>query len=855
MINLYDILEASNGQLFGEPAAHIFTDFCFDAQRTQEANLFIALKTDRGDTHQHMREAMERGALGLLCTRPPDFDTTGITVIIVKDTETALINWSRFILHKHGTQVVAVSGSVGKSITVEAVRQVLGTRYAVHCSNGENSGRLSLPLALAGLTAEHDFLVIELDVNQPGEMAAMIQAVLPDVAVITSISHAHTDAFGELSEIIAENRLLLDRLPQTGLAVFNLDDELVAGLRGQTQARKLTVGIDAFGADLMAYNVVVSMTTTGFDLRFGGERHVGRWTNWLGKHQLYAILAALAVGLHYDIPLNDETLRVLTSLPTMPGRMTPLTGLNNSTLIDDTFATTPQSALAALEWLHAMNSGLPPENRSRLIFVLGDMDHLGSYSQFGHRAVGHRAAEVADVIITEGTDAALAARAALDKGLESGQVCSTYSVQDTVTTLRDRFGLAASDTVIIAGGASARMEQVVAALLADPSDRQRLARQSTNPDAALLVEPARLSWTEIDLDAIATNVRALKRHVGEQVALMAVVKANGYGHGAVTVARTALLNGAEYLAVSSVSEALELTESGIKPPILILNYTPVSAVRQAIRENLTLTVYDLDLARAYDRVARELGARLQVHIKIDTGMGRLGILAKDALNLFRYLPSLSFLEVEGVYTHFAAADEDPEFTAQQVKTFRDVLRPLRASGLNFAYIHAANSAGTLSTHENHFNMVRCGLAIYGLSPSQQVRILPEMRPALTWKTVVAQVKTLPEGHSVGYGRTYVTEGNERIAVLPVGYSDGFRRAPDNWGEVLVHGQRAPIIGRVSMEKTVISVSHIPDVSIGDEVVLLGSQGDQTISADDVAARIGTISYEVVTGILPRSARR
>ena len=357
----------------------------------------------------------------------------------------------------------------------------------------------------------------------------------------------------------------------------------------------------------------------------------------------------------------------------------------------------------------------------------------------------------------------------------------------------------------------------------------------------------------VDLGALAANYRLLRDAAGGECG--AVVKADAYGHGAVAVARTALLNGAVYLAVSSINEALELRESGIDAPILLLNYTPLSAVRQAVRQRLTVTLYDLDLARAYDRAARELGEKLLVHVKIDTGMGRLGVMPKEAMNLFRHILTLKSLEVEGVYTHFASADEDADYTAFQVRNLRELLKPLRASGFNFRYIHAANSAGTIASADNHFNLVRVGLAMYGLTPSTAVPLPDGFKPVLSWKTVIAHVKTLPSGHAVGYGRTYYTQTEQRIAVLPVGYADGFRRAPNNWGEVLVHGQRAPLIGRVSMEKATINVTHIPDVSIGDEVVLLGQQGSEIITAEEIAARLGTINYEVVTNILPRVPRR
>jgi alanine racemase len=334
-----------------------------------------------------------------------------------------------------------------------------------------------------------------------------------------------------------------------------------------------------------------------------------------------------------------------------------------------------------------------------------------------------------------------------------------------------------------------------------------------------------------------------------------VVKANAYGHGAIPVARTALLNGAEYLAVASMYEALELRGAGIDAPILVMSYTPTQVIRQAVRQNITVTIYDADLALAYDRAAREAGGKLKVHVKVDTGMGRLGVLAADSIPFFRAVLSLAHLDIEGVYTHFSVADEDRTYTMDQVRAFQKVLSPLRAAGFPFKYVHAANSAGTLISKETHFNAVRTGLAMYGLSPSDMARVPGSFKPVMSWKTMIAQIKNLPADHPVGYGGTWRSPKAERIAVIPVGYSDGLRRAPQYWGHVLVKGQVAPIIGRVSMEKTTINVSHIPDVAIGDEVVLIGRQGELTISADDIARRLGTISYEVVCGIAPRAPRR
>lgn len=850
MISLYDILEAANGQPFGEPGPQLFNDFCIDARLASDSNLYVAIKTERGDGHQFMREAVENGATGIVCVRPPDFDTEGLSIIIVKDPLAALLSWSHYVLGTLGVQVVGVGGLVNNSVTIETIRTVLGTRYKVLSGNEEGSnlvGSVKIPMALAKLTPEHRVVVLDLEALHPGDMGDIVGAVRPHVGVITQMGYL--DTYDSPEQIADENALLLDYLSPTGLAVLNYDDDQVRGLTGRTRARVMTIGSEVFGADIGAYNIVVGPTGTGFDVRYEGGRHIGRWTPLLGKHQLYSILAALAVGTYFDVPMPDA-LKALTEMQPLPGRMKPLNGVNGCLLIDDSYDADPQSTLAALEWLQAVT-----DEEHRAIFVLGDMDNLGATSQRSHRAIGQRASEFVRLFITEGTDAAVAGRAALDQGMDSRDVRITYSVQDAAGYLVNAAGLTASDVVLIKGSPSARMELVTQALLADPQYTELLPRPQLLTSSDYRLRSSQPSWLEIDLDAVANNVRAIKAHIGDQVALFAVVKSDAYGHGAVAVARTAMLNGAEYLAVSNINEAMELRDAGIDTPILVLSFTPPQAIRQAVRQRITVSVYDLELARAYDRAAREAGGKLLAHIKMDSGMGRLGILASEAVPFFRHMLKMEHIEIEGIYTHYSMADENPVYTNIQTNVFRDALAPLRAAGYSFRYVHAANSAAMLASRDSHFNAVRVGLAMYGLSPSDGVRVPDGFRAAMTWKTIVAQVKTLPPGHPVGYGNTYLTRGEERIAVLPVGYADGFRRAPHNWGQVLVHGQHAPVIGRVSMEKTVISVAHIPNVSVGDEVVLLGAQGQNRITAEEIARRLGTINYEVVTSILPRVPRR
>ena len=326
--------------------------------------------------------------------------------------------------------------------------------------------------------------------------------------------------------------------------------------------------------------------------------------------------------------------------------------------------------------------------------------------------------------------------------------------------------------------------------------------------------------------------------------------------------------------MACLSEGIALRQARITAPILILGYTPAWQARDALRHDLTATVFDLEVGQAFARAALALDRPARLHVKVDTGMGRLGIFPHAAVGLIVALAALPGVTVEGLFTHLAVADGISEwetrYTADQLTAFAEVLADLHTAGITLPLIHAFNSAallqmtnapgegrhglGTCEALGTSATIFRTGIAVYGLDPSPQVRCPPDFRPALTWKTQVAQVKELPPGSYVGYGATYRTSGLERIAVIPVGYADGFRRGPQHWGEVLVRGRRAPIVGRVCMDQAMLNVSTIPEVRQGDEVVLIGSQGSDRITAEEVAARLGAINYEVVSAILARVPR-
>ena len=360
------------------------------------------------------------------------------------------------------------------------------------------------------------------------------------------------------------------------------------------------------------------------------------------------------------------------------------------------------------------------------------------------------------------------------------------------------------------------------------------------------------NFVEVDLGAIENNIRLIAERSRTQV--MAVVKANAYGHGAVPVAQAALNAGASWCGVARLDEALLLRQAGLDCPVLVLGYTPPGRFEQAIAQRVSLVVWSREQVQQVSSAARKMGQKARVHLKVDTGMSRLGVQLQEALELARALASAEGVQFEGVFTHFARADElEPAPTDRQEALFQEVLRQLHTEGLKPAYVHAYNSAASLTRPATYTNLVRTGIAIYGLDPSDECSLPPSFRPALSWKAVLSQVKMLPSGRGLSYGHEYTTRATERIGTVPVGYADGMRRITGK-NQVLVGGQRVPVVGRVCMDQILVQLDGVPQAKMGDEVVLIGSQGEERISAEEIAVRWGTNNYEVVCGIQSRVPR-
>jgi len=367
----------------------------------------------------------------------------------------------------------------------------------------------------------------------------------------------------------------------------------------------------------------------------------------------------------------------------------------------------------------------------------------------------------------------------------------------------------------------------------------------------------RPTWAEVNLAQLRRNFLALKKRASPGAAMMAVVKANAYGHGAVEVARMFVEAGADQLAVAALGEALELRTAGIRCPILVLGWTPPEKAASALEYDIMLSLYSASEAAVLSQLAGSTGRTLRYHLKVDTGMGRIGLDAADesALDEAVGIASMPGLSLEGCFTHFADADgDDPSYTVEQLGRFHRFIQALEARGVTTKVKHAANSAALVRFPETHLDMVRPGIVMYGYYPSPHVDHVPGIGPALSFKTRIAHLKWVEEGAAISYNCTYHAPGQRRIASLPVGYADGFNRHHSNGGEVLVGGQRCHVVGRVCMDQTMVDVTGVEGVQVGDEVVLMGQQGSEVISADERAEELGTISHEVLCAIARRVPR-
>lgn len=361
----------------------------------------------------------------------------------------------------------------------------------------------------------------------------------------------------------------------------------------------------------------------------------------------------------------------------------------------------------------------------------------------------------------------------------------------------------------------------------------------------------RPTWAEVNLGNLEYNLNQVRKLLAPQTKIMVCVKADAYGHGLAPVAKRLMACGIDYLGVASIDEGINLRQANINLPVLVLGPILKKDIPALFKYNLSPTVCTEELAVALDNTAALKGKAVKIHIKVDTGMGRLGILCKDALSFIKKVRKLKFINIEGVFTHLACADTNREFTLRQIGIFNRLISELKKEGIRIPLVHTANSMGVIGYRESHFNMVRPGLVIYGLYPKEDIGI--NLKPVLKLKTKVVYFKRVPAGYGISYGHTYVTKRGTTVVSLPIGYGDGYPRNLSNKAPVLIRGRRFKISGRVCMDQIMVDVGNL-SVKIGDEVVLIGSQGKNKVTAEELARLSDTIPYEIVCGLGNRIPR-
>ncbi len=823
MLHLSELLAgaASQAPVVLTRGSEQFTEIANDSREVVGGELFVALRTATGDGHSFIREAHARGATGFLVERPVDdlvpwarSDWAGPrpTVVKVDNCRRALAEWASLRLAQ--SELVVITGSLGKSTAQAAlVPAWAAASGGPVLGNGDRNDPLGIPLALAAGPARPRRVVLEVVAANQLEESLLLRMLRPRVWCVTSTSDAEA-LYWRSPAALAD---LLARLaPAEAVVVRPMADPWLE--RAFHQRHQVTFGALGSGADVEV-GELDSDPTWPQPWRC---RVVIQGVSWDVPSRLHPTVTQTAWGgaLGSLIALGLDpapAVAALSAVGTLPGRLSLLPGLGGGLVLDDSVDATPLSVALAggalLElpgphlavvgsapWQSALGSGIR-------VVALDEHGDLRSESWAGPR------------------------------------VDAVASITEAVALAEPV--LAESGSVLVKGTAGQRLERLTARL-AGPG--MPLLRQEHGRRLVGFRSPRRPTWVEVDLLGLAANVAAMVAELAP-VPLMAVVKADAYGHGASQVARTALASGAQWVATATLAEAAQLRGAGLDAPCLVLGYTPPGQVAEAVAMGLVITVFDLEVLAALEEAADRADSRARAHLKVDTGMSRLGV-APEAVGPFvAEAQTLAHVDLEGIYTHFRKG-QDAASARQQLARLLAAVGAAEGQGHHFRLRHAANSAAWRHLPESRLDLVRSGGEMLGLVTGDGRR----RQPVLSFKTTVAQIHDLATGAFVGYGDTFRAPGPMRVATIPVGYGDGFRRGPANWGSVLIRGQRHPLVGDVSMDLAMVDVSADPAVSRGDPVVLIGRQGAAEVTAEEIAARLGTINYEVVTQILARVPR-
>lgn len=803
-----------DGDLRGSPADAPIRGASTDSRRVRPGDVYVALSGRHVDGHAFVAPALAAGAAVAVVRRGWAGEGPRIEVDSPLLALQRLAAWHR----AHAVrEVVAITGSNGKTIVKDALTAILSTRWRVAASPGSWNSQVGVPLAVLAAPEGTEIGVFEAGVSAPGEMAPIERILRPDYGVLVNVGLAHIAAFGA-REATAREKMglfrgvsrwvvlpadpLVDALPLPCRRVHpGAEPPRVVEREHTPSGTRLTV---EFATERLRIPVRTRAAPLVYDLEV-------------------AMTAATLLGVS-----PSEIATALQDYSFGPTRMETWRTPDGVTIVNDAASADPLSVQAALD---AVASS--PEARGKRIFVFGGMRELGERDAQEHAVIGRVAAE---------------------RGFTHLLLLPHPSLRHTADAWR---AVHPDAPVLEVPGVDALRDAVRG--LAEPGDTLLV----KGPRNEGLAAAAREIWESmspkrflVDLGAIRENIARFRAVCGG-VSILAVLKAWAYGTELARVASSLQESGVDWIGVSAADEGALVRRAGVHLPILVM-LMDIEEVDKAVRYHLTPVVYSLPFARALVDALRAMNATIDVHLEIDTGMGRLGVSPAEALATARLLRASGVTRLTGVMTHLSSADDAgaDDHTRTQLSRFDEAVAAIRAEGDTPLVVHASATSGAVRFPEARYDMVRLGVGLYGIYPSPDVARAIELQLAVAFVSRIAQVANWPRGQRVGYNGTYVVEAeSQRVGIVEAGYNDGVPWRLSNVGEVVVHGVRARVLGRVSMDSMAIDLSGVPNAEVGDEVLLFGSHDGQVLRPEEVAQRAGTIAYELLVKVDSRRVQR
>jgi alanine racemase len=804
-----------------------------DTRSLKKGDIYVALKGEVYDGHDFISVARDKGACAVVCSEDVKTD---LPVLKVGDTLTALQDLAAYYRTKFDIPVVAITGSNGKTTVKNMTATVLASKFKVFFSDKNFNNEIGLPKSVLELDDSYDVAVFEMGMNHTGEIETLSKIARPDIAIITNIGKAHIGNLGSRENILKAKLEILCGLKDNGLIILNVDDELLKGVRSDFHE---TAFVGARG-DISAENIRSDGVSACFDVNYGGELYPCVLPV-PGKHDitnaLFAILCSIRLGVDVRDAVDELERYTVSSM------RTEVSFIKGITVIKDYYNSSPESARAALETLANYRS------EGKRIAVLGEMNELGEFS-------GQEHFDLAETCLRRQVDCVFFIGAHykdFERGAGKRGECFGESEREGFSEALKKYVVGGSlnegDVVLIKGSRGMKMEEFYETL-------KRCINASRSDHAVLPSNHAKLY---VDIGAVKFNYSQIKKAVGSQVEIMPMVKANAYGCGADIIAN--VFRGGKYLAVADVKEAA-LVRRVLPDADFVIIYQPfIEDIEEIVSRGYIPAVCDTGFAERLNEEAVLRGKTVRIHIETDTGMHRLGVPAADGSAFAEKIVKLKNIVVEGIFTHYACAESfdesDLEFTRRQTELFIKTADDIESVTGKVRYKHACAGAAVFNREAAHFNMVRPGYMLYGYYPGKALRDIVDLKPALKFVSRIVQISELDEGVSVGYNRRYVTSRKTKCAAVAVGYSDGiFRRLFDPRNECngffVVNGQRAPIIGSVSMDLTVIDVTDVKgEIKTGDEIAVFDNVN---VTVEEIAEICGTIGYEVIAKIEDKADR-